>query len=553
MKKRITVLRNFQKYFVSCKLAALFLFLIPLCAMPASIFSPKLFQIMIDEVIVNKKTRLMWFVIAGLFGVYLIRLLLDSLNLYFTNRIINGFTYKLRNDVWNKYCRCKFVYYESLEPGDFKMRLMDDINSIALFMKEQIIEYLFHLLKATVMIAILFSLNIKMTLYCIWILPIIFYINDRIAKGSAKITNEIRNVTQSYYTSTHNSIQLWREIKVQNAQKTYIKRFKFFRDKFASLGYKNMRYWFYNETFTDFKNNYLSKVLIYCIGLFFIINKSMSVGTVILFGEYFGMLFSSVDAINIRRASLKVNAPYYSRVTEALNFEEENEGVYLYTFNKGISFDIKCFSYPESKKIILKNIHFNIKKGDHICITGESGSGKTTLIKLLLGLYESDGIKIDNIKLSEINKLQYYSKIGVVMQDSYLFNMSIRENILLGKPNASDAEIEQACKDAAAFDFILKMENGFDTIVGEKGIKLSGGQRQKICIARALLKNPEILILDEATSALDKLSEDIIYTTLCKDKRKTIISISHKPTVINRADRIIDIVNGTMNTEVARV
>lgn len=175
------------------------------------------------------------------------------------------------------------------------------------------------------------------------------------------------------------------------------------------------------------------------------------------------------------------------------------------------------------------------------------------MIKLLLGLYESDGIKIDNIKLSEINKLQYYSKIGVVMQDSYLFNMSIRENILLGKPNASDAEIEQACKDAAAFDFILKMENGFDTIVGEKGIKLSGGQRQKICIARALLKNPEILILDEATSALDKLSEDIIYTTLCKDKRKTIISISHKPTVINRADRIIDIVNGTMNTEVARV
>ena len=190
----------------------------------------------------------------------------------------------------------------------------------------------------------------------------------------------------------------------------------------------------------------------------------------------------------------------------------------------------------------MNNINLAVQKGEYIAIIGKTGCGKTTLVKLLLGLYQPDDGKIcfDNHSLSAVNKQTLYSQIGVVMQDSFLFNMSIRENLLLSNQKATEEDLISACKRANIYDFVTGLENGFDTVIGERGVKLSGGQKQRLAIASALLKRPKILIFDEATSSLDKQSEDIINDAIREiAKDTTVIVISHKPAAVLRAQKIV--------------
>lgn len=529
------------------KVPIISLFILSLFSFPVNLISPKLFQILVDEVIGGKKRDILIYVIIGLFGVYLLKMILDSLNLYFTNKTVNGFTLKIRLDIWRKFSIADYVFIERKESGDLKMRLMDDVNNIATFIKEQVIEYIYNILLAIAALTAVLLINPMMTLLCIWVLPILFIINAKIAKGSRKINEEIRTVTQGYYTSTNNSLRQWREIRVQNADQTFIKRFKHFRDRLSVLGYKNMRYWFYNEVFGDFKANYLSKAYVYCIGIYFILNHSVQIGEVIMFGEYFGLLFNAVDSVNTKNASFRANEPYYSRITDTLGFPSDYNGIKPFKFEKTINIAINSFAYPNTEKQIFKNMQLTVNKGDFICLTGESGCGKTTLIKLIAALYKLDfgSITFDDTNILEISKNSLYENIGLVMQDSYLFNTTIRENLLFAKPDATEDELIKVCEKTAAMEFINKAEKGLDTVIGEKGQKLSGGQRQRLCIARALLKNVKLLILDEATSSLDQINEDEVlksFRSLADDV--TIIFITHKPSVAFKADKVYKIADG---------
>lgn len=549
---RRSIFKHIEKYFVNLKAPVIFLFILCIISAPVAIISPKFFQILIDEVMGQGKTDKLIIVVFGLLLVYVIRLGIDSASLYFTNKTVNGFTYNIRIDIWKKYANAPFEFMEGKETGDLKMRLMEDVNTAALFVKEQLVEYLYSFMTAAAALIVLLMINVKMALISICILPFIFIINSLIAKGSQKVNEQSRILSQKYYTSTNNSLRMWREIKVQNAEQTFIKRFRYFREQFMELGYKSIKYWFYNEVFGNFKLNYLSTVFIYCLGIFFMINKSMSIGYVIMFGEYFGMLFQSIDAINMKNAALKSTFPYYKRITETLTFPEHQEKeCKKFVYEKDIDITIPAFSYPNTDKSVLKNLTLTIKKGDFISIIGQSGCGKTTLIKLLVGLYslESGKILFDGVDLSEILKSGLYKEIGIVMQDSYLFNLSIRENLMLGTDSYTDEEIIEACKKAGTLNFINKLPGKLDALVGEKGVKLSGGQKQKLCIARALLKKPSIIIFDEATSSLDQISEDEIYNSINSlSGGVTIIVISHKPSAILRAAKVATIEEGTITS-----
>lgn len=209
------------------------------------------------------------------------------------------------------------------------------------------------------------------------------------------------------------------------------------------------------------------------------------------------------------------------------------------------------FAYDKDKEII-KGVSLNIKKGDQVAFVGESGSGKTTLIKLLMHYYDvtSGEISINNKNLKDISLESLMEKISYVSQDNFLFDISIRDNLLVGKPDVSEEEIESACKRAFIHDEILKLENGYDTVVGQSGSKLSGGQKQRICIARAMLKNADILILDEATSNTDPENEFKINRAVEElSKDKILISIAHKLSTIANANRIYLLNEGSIADE----
>lgn len=395
------------------------------------------------------------------------------------------------------------------------------------------------------------KIDIKMTLYCLLVIPAVFLVNYLIGKGTRKVNEEIRGVNENYYSSTHNTLQFWREIKAQNAEQVFIDRFQKFRLILAKLGLKSIRYWGYSEVFQDFKANYLTKVMVYIIGAFFVISGDISVGTLIMFSEYFALLFSSLDSVNSKRAALKVNTPYYKRIFETLDFPEESSIKSAAEPLRRLDINNLCFAYDKDGQT-LKNVTLSVEKGDYIAIVGRTGCGKTTLVKLLLGLYEADSGDIcwNHQSLRELNKESLYQQIGVVMQDNFLFNMSIRENLQLSNQNAAEADLITACQRANIYGFIQSLPNGFDTVIGERGVKLSGGQKQRIAIAAALLKQPQLLIFDEATSALDRQSEDIINDAVNEiAKDMTVIVITHKPATALRAKKVVVIENGEITAE----
>ena len=220
-------------------------------------------------------------------------------------------------------------------------------------------------------------------------------------------------------------------------------------------------------------------------------------------------------------------------------------------FKDEIKLENVDFSY-ESKNKIINNLSLKIKKGEFVAFVGESGTGKSTIIDLIMGLNnpQNGKISIDDNSLENLDINSFRKKIGYIPQTGLLFNMSILDNIRWANETASDEEIREVCKQAFAHDFIKNFEDGYNTVVGERGVRLSGGQLQRISLARALIKDPDILILDEATSALDINSEQYIQNTLKNIySSKTIVAIAHRLSTIQRADKIFVIKNGSLKEE----
>lgn len=552
MKQRLYVLRNIKQYVYPIRWSVTALVILSLISLPISLISPRFFQLLVDEVMYQKNRSIFLFVVLGMLSIFILRLILDSISLKLNNQVHNSFVYQLRKAVFDKYKKTPVSFIEKKEVGELKMRMMDDIDVLGNFIEDQIVSYIYGILLLLFTIAASVRISWQMTLFCFIILPIVFIVDSLIGNGTRRINEQIRYVNSKYYTSTYNSLQFWREIKAQGSEQLFIERFSGFRAVLAKLGVKSIRFWAYREVFSDFKSNYLTKVLVYIIGAFFVAKNQISVGTLIMFSEYFSMLFSSLESLNAKRIALKTNEPYYKRVFDTFSFPEESKDtIDLKALKKGIRLNNVGFSYTE-KAPVLKEISLEINKGDYVAIVGKTGCGKTTLAKLLLGVYEtqSGDLFLDNINIKNVSREDLSNLLGVVMQDNYLFNTSIRENLLIANESATEQEMIEACEKANIYDFILEQPKGFDTVIGERGVKLSGGQRQRISIAAALLKKTQVLIFDEATSALDRQSEDIINDAINRiSEDVTVIVIAHKPETVLRAKKVVVMEEGRIVAE----
>lgn len=276
-----------------------------------------------------------------------------------------------------------------------------------------------------------------------------------------------------------------------------------------------------------------------------IINGRITTGDLFSFLSALLILVNSLQVLQRGAMQIKVLSPVVERIKQLLNLERETYGERIFEgLKEKISFENTSLRIED--RMILENINIYIKKGEIIGIVGTTGSGKSSFLKLLYGLYQhyEGKIFIDNIELREINLITYRKKIGVVTQDVFIFNDTIRNNLLIANPDADEEKIKQALTKAKA-DFVFKLPNGIDTVVGERGSNLSGGERQRIAFARLFLKDPDIIIIDEGTSALDSSTEEALMEEFYKHfKGKTIIMVAHRLSTLKGCDRIINFENG---------
>jgi subfamily B ATP-binding cassette protein MsbA len=286
------------------------------------------------------------------------------------------------------------------------------------------------------------------------------------------------------------------------------------------------------------------------IGGYMMVDNELTVGDFLAFTLYLGFMIAPIVQMSNIGSQLTEAFAGLDRMEEIMNLEEEDnteERTILLPEVKGhLTFEDVTFSYEEGVDV-LKNIHFEAPEGSVIALVGTSGSGKTTIAGLAAAFLtpKSGKVLIDGQDLSKVSLDSYRSRLGVVLQDDFLFEGSIRENILFPKPGASEEELMSAVKAAFVHEFTDRFEKGLDTVIGERGVKLSGGQRQRVAIARAILANPKVLILDEATSNLDTESETFIQQSLNELMHgRTTFVIAHRLSTIRQADQILVVENG---------
>lgn len=532
---------SFQKYIDYSWSAVRILLTINIAALPLTFVFPKLYQVLLDDVMAKGKLGKLFQICIGFIALFILQTFLSYIKQIYENKVSKNFNMAVRKDVWCKLLNMSFDQKDHFSIGDAKQRVVDDVEKIGNFIKDQIVDRYYNyfiVILGTILILIISPI---MALICSAVLPIILLVNDYIGRKSSEVNGEIREIGDEYYGFCYNSLQFWKEIKLQNVEDSFLKTFTKYRNNLSKLGLKSIKYWGYGEVFNDFKTNYLNKVFVYILGVIFIIKGDLTVGTVVMFAEYYGYCFNALNAIVNKNIEIKKNNPYYSRIIDVLKMDTEEERSDVEIDGDIVVEDLK-FAYGSNN--VIAGCSFKVNKGDKIAVTGESGCGKSTLIKLMLGMLNADSGEIyySDKDIKEISLKSLYKQIGVVMQDPIFFDLSIIENLKLASPNATDERIESCCKAACIFDFIESLPNGYGTIIGENGVRLSGGQKQRLAIAQAILKQPEILFLDEATSALDESNEREIMDNIRKNyPEMTVMLVSHKPSVIALLDKRLEI------------
>ncbi|MCX7923156.1 MAG: ABC transporter ATP-binding protein/permease [Clostridia bacterium] len=516
--------------------------------------TPYLFKLLIDDVMIEKDLSILKWICVGYITLYFLEAALLSLQKVIGNRLFNKLTFDIRFKVWTNYLKMPANIYSDYNVGDLKNRIDSDINAYENFLGQQIIEYISSWIMTVSIGIVVAMINWKLALVGFVMVPVSFWMTKRFGSGIRKSSEAVRNTWGRYESYLQNSIQGWKEVKALTIEKRVIRTFTAYWHSFSKHFFTMQMCICGNRNFIAIKDIFVTKMNLYFIGGFLIINGELTIGALLVFMQYYEKFTNTIGNINNLDIQLSSDIPALMRVQEILK-QPENicnpvpKGV---EFKGEIEFCNVDFKYSRSESETLKGINLRIRPQERIAVVGRSGSGKSTLIKLILGLYapQNGAVLIDGKDIQGMNSRCLHRNIGVVMQDSILFNMTIRENLLMAKPTATDEEIREACRMAYIDEFIETLPDGYMTMVGEKGVRLSGGQKQRIAIARALLSKPSIIIFDEATSSLDYESEKMIHKAIENiAKGRTVITIAHRLSSILSSDRVLVVDGGKIVEE----
>ena len=484
------------------------------------------------------------FVICLVLGLFLLKNISNYLALFFIAYLRNGILKNLRNALYIKIISLPISYFNEKRKGDLMAKMTSDVTEI----QQSFLSILELLVREP--LTILFSLaamllfSFKLTLFVILFIPISGLVISSIGKRLKKHSTRIQEEQGDFLSIIDETVNGQKIIKTFSAGEHFKDRFFKATDRFYLFSNQLLHRASLAGPTSEFLGISVIGILLWFGGKMVLIDDSIT-GT--SFIVYMGLAYNILTpAKSISKASYSIQKGNAAadRVLEILNvkdhLEDDKNAQKLSEFKDRIVFDKVSFSYE--KNPVLNKISFEIKKGEMVALVGPSGSGKTTLTYLLNRFYKVDNgiLTIDDVPINLIQKKSLYKHIGMVTQESILFNDSVYNNLKIGKPNASHDEIENAAIAANAHDFIKELPSQYETIIGDLGNKLSGGQKQRLTIARALLKDPALLILDEATSALDTEAEQQVQIALEKlMEKRTSLVIAHRLSTIKKADVIL--------------
>ena len=522
-----------------------------LCAGIASVSS--LAYPMLVKVVTNQAIRDAGVVDFGLIGrvalVFLGLLLVD----YFSNFYIAyqghvmgaKMEFNMRNDLFGHFQKLSFSYYDNAKTGQLMSRITNDLFDVTELAHHGPEDVIISLVKLIGAFIILMNESWVLTLCIFAVLPfmVIFSVhyNRKMKKAFAKNRQRISEIN----AQIEDSLSGVRVVKSFANEALEIDKFREGNENFVKS--KKNSYYFMGRfhsglgAFVSFIN-----MFVVVAGAFFIQMGWFGLPELLTFLLYINMLIEPVRKLINFTEQFQNGATGFERFLEILAVEpdivDSPKAAPLKNVKGDVTFDNVTFRYSDATGYVLNHINIEAKAGDYIALVGPSGAGKTTLCSLIPRFYEAESgaILVDGKDIRNVTTKSLRDAIGIVQQDVYLFTGTVKDNIRYGKPDATDAEIEKAAKNANAHDFIMELPNGYDTDIGQRGVKLSGGQKQRISIARVFLKDPAVLILDEATSALDNDSERVVQESFERlAKNRTTFVIAHRLTTIRNAKRIL--------------
>jgi subfamily B ATP-binding cassette protein MsbA len=454
----------------------------------------------------------------------------------------------IRERIYNHIIRLPLSYFNKEKRGDTISRFTNDVKEVEWSLLGVIEMYLKHPVAILIPLVFLFITSYQLTLFVMVVLPISGYLISRVGKKlkhAAAAGQEKMGEVMSQLEESLHGIKI---IKAFSAQKDKEEKFKTLNDEHFRLMVKLHRKEFLASPLSEFMGSIvMSAILIYSGSLILNENSALTGSVLIGYIAIFSQLMPPAKAISEAFFRVKKGSASLDRINEVLVSapEIDTNKAAAPAFSKSITFKDVSFGYGDS--LVLKNINLEIKKGESVALVGPSGGGKSTLVDLIPRFHElrSGSIQLDGVNIRNVSLASLRSQMGIVTQDAILFNDSVANNIKMGDYYISGDQLLNSAKTANAHKFITDMADGYNTNLGEKGMNLSGGQRQRISIARAIAKEPPILILDEATSALDTESEKMVQDALEKVmQHRTSIVIAHRLSTIQNATKIVVIDKG---------
>ncbi|WP_067036440.1 ABC transporter ATP-binding protein [Allomuricauda sp. CP2A] len=547
--KKVSILTAFKTIiWPKRKLVFIGLFLIAI-SKAASFVAPIASKHLIDDVIVNKDVNMLKYLVAGV----MLAILVQAVTSFLLTKILSVqaqyLISELRAQVQKKVLALPVRFFDNAKSGALVSRIMSDVEGVRNLIGTGLVQLVGGIITAVVSLTLLMDISVFMTLFTFIPLTIFaiialkaFKIIRPIFRNRGKINAEVKG----RLTETLGGIRV---IKGFNAEKQEEEVFEVGVERL----YENVKKSLTTTAFMTSSSTFLLGVATTSVmgfGGYKIIQGTLTIGEFVEFTVLLGLMIAPIVQMSSVGSQLTEALAGLDRTEELMNLEEEsdeeNRSIVLDNVVGRMSFSNVSFSYEKDKEV-LHNISFDVEPGQVIALVGSSGSGKSTIAGLAASFLNPDSgtITIDGHDLSKVNLNSFRQHLGVVLQDDFLFEGTIRENILFPRPDATEEKLLEAVKAAYVDEFTDRFDKGLDTLIGERGVKLSGGQRQRIAIARAILADPKILVLDEATSSLDTESEALIQKSLGElTKGRTTFVIAHRLSTIRKADQILVIENG---------
>lgn len=510
---------------------------------------PQLTQYTIDEAIPDKKYDSLLWIGLGILGAAILLAVLNYLNSYIVSKVGQKVIMDLRNAMYDHIQRLDMKFFDKNRTGDLMSRLTNDVNLLQQLISSSMLQVLTDMVTFLAVAIYMLFINWKLTVVLLVTFPFMFYITRVFGKRIRLSFRSVQSSAGDVSNQLQDSLSGMRLIQSFSNETFESKRFAERNHENMVANIKSARLRSMFGPIIDLLNN-LGLVAVIVFGAWQVMEGEFTVGLIVAFLAYLRLLQSPIRNFSRVISIVQQSAAAFERITEIMEtkpgIQDKDTAIELPAKNNPIEFQAVDFSYNEDTPV-LRNLNLTMHPGQVTALVGSSGAGKSTITSLLIRFYDpqSGTIKVGGHDIRDVSLKSLRGQMGVVSQDIILFTGSIRDNIVYGKLDATDEEIIESAKAANAHEFISAFPNGYDSQIGERGVKLSGGQKQRLAIARALLKNPQIIILDEATASLDTESEHLIQEALSSLlKNRTSIVIAHRLSTIRNADQIIVLEKG---------